>query len=236
MQDKVNSNEKSDENEKSEEEKPPSSDLFSAALTKSKSPEKESSNDSTQESNEDKTESLVEAAKKYQNQKYEEMKSAQKRKFEEVQTTTGEEDEKNILEVNCKLFAYIDNNYEERGRGTLRLNDSKDNSYSRVVFRTSGIYKVFLNTKVFRNQICETPSQKSLRLTAVDSNGVAKIFLVMGRVEDISQLNHLLSIRIQRAKDLPVDDNEKVVETPEIDSQQSDDVEPETKRTAIASE
>lgn len=227
LQDKVNSNEKSDD--KSEEK--PSNDLFSA-VTKSKSPEKESSNDSTQESNEDnsKTGSLVEAAKKY-----EEMKSAQKRKFEEVQLTTGEEDEKNILEVNCKLFTFIDNNYEERGRGTLRLNDSKDNSYSRVVFRASGSFRVLLNTKVFRDQVCETPSQKSLRLTAVEANGGIKIFLVMGRVEDIAQLNHLFSMRIQRAKDRPDDDVKVVDETP-TDSQQSDVVEPEPKRSAIASD
>jgi Ran-binding protein 3 len=230
LQDKVNSNEKSDE--KSEEEEKASSDLFSAVLTKSKSPEKESSNDSIQESNEDKTESLVEAAKKY-----EEMKSAQKRKYEEVQVTTGEEDEKNILEVNCKLFTFIDNNYEERGRGTLRLNDSKDNSYSRVVFRSAGSFRVLLNTKVFRDQVCETPSQKSLRLTAVDSNGGVKIFLVMGRNEDISRLHQLFSMRIQRAKDRPEDEDEKVVdETPENYSQQSDVVEPETKRTAISSD
>jgi Ran-binding protein 3 len=63
--------------------------------------------------------SLVEAARKY-----EEMKGAQKRKYEEVEVITGEEDEENILEINCKLYTFENSNYEERGRGTLRLQSS----------------------------------------------------------------------------------------------------------------
>lgn len=228
FQDKVNSSEEG-ESEKADETASGGGDLFSAALTKSKSPEKECSNDSTQESTEDKTKKLVENAKNY-----EEMKSAQKRKFEEVQLTTGEEDEKNILEINCKLFAFIENNYEERGRGTLRLNDSKDNSYSRVVFRSTGSYRVLLNTKVFRDQTCETPSHKSLRLTAVGSDGVVKIFLVMGRPEDITHLHEVFSRRIDRAKERP--ENKPIVDETPSDSQQSDIIEPETKKAAISPE
>lgn len=158
------------------------------------------------------------------------MKSAQKRKFEEVQLTTGEEDETNVLEINCKLFTFIENNYEERGRGTLRLNDSKDNSYSRVVFRSTGSYRVLMNTKVFRDQTCETPSTKSLRLTAIGADGVAKIFLVMGRPEDISHLYDVFSLRIAQAKERPEEEN-----APAVSSQESD-VEPETKKTAISPE
>lgn len=129
------------------------------------------------------------------------MRGAKKRKYEEVETTTGEENERNILEINCKLFTFIENNYEERGRGILRLNDSKTNSSSRVVFRTHGSFRLLLNTKVWRDQICEQPSQKSLRLTAFDTNGLIKIFLVMGRVEDICLLSRALSLRIKKEKD-----------------------------------
>lgn len=66
-----------------------------------------------------------------------------------METITGEEDERNIVEINGKIFAFEDRNYEERGRGTLRLNDSKVKQFeSRVVFRTSGNLRVLINTKV----------------------------------------------------------------------------------------
>lgn len=169
--------------------------------------------------------SLVEAARKY-----EEMRGAQKRKYEEVEITTGEEDERNILEISCKLFTFVENNYEERGRGILRLNDSKTNSSSRVVFRASGSLRLLLNTKVWRDQICEQPSQKSLRLTAFDTNGIIKIYLVMGRVDDMSHLNRALSSRIRKEKD----------RTPEPEAESKgvevndDTIEPANKRTATS--
>jgi Ran-binding protein 3 len=217
--------------------------LFSSAITSAKPAEKEVANDENLQGNGDtkpdpaaageeekeSTESisndnnlkLVEAARKY-----EEMRGAQKRKYEEVECTTGEEDERNILEINCKLFTFIENNYEERGRGMLRLNDSKTSSHSRVVFRASGSLRVLLNTKVWRDQICEQPSQKSLRLTAFDANGVIKIYLVMGRNEDISQLFRTLSSRIQKAKERSPEPEEPTATT------EDDAEEPARKRAA----
>lgn len=163
---------------------------------------------------------LVEAARKY-----EEMRGAQKRKYEEVEITTGEEDERNILEINCKLFTFIENNYEERGRGILRLNVSKTNSSSRVVFRASGSLRLLLNTKVWRDQICEQASQKSIRLTAFDTEGKIKIYLVMGRIEDMSHLFSALNSRINKEKDrIP----EPVIESEKPDDDETE--EPATKR------
>lgn len=87
--------------------------LFSDAITSSKPPESDTKDSDAQivpesnvedekngeESNPvDKNMKLVEAARKY-----EEMRGAQKRKYEEVEITTGEEDERNILEINCKV-------------------------------------------------------------------------------------------------------------------------------------
>ena len=225
--------------------------MFSNVVTSSTTAVKESSNGdsekgenetdpaSTTESDENKPSeapdnnlSLVEAARKY-----EEMRGAQKRKYEEVEITTGEEDERNILEINCKLFTFIENNYEERGRGILRLNDSKADSQSRVVFRASGSLRVLLNTKVWRDQICEQPSQKSLRLTAFDTSGVIKIYLAMGRIEDMSQLFRALSSRIRKAKERspepPV--SEATPSSNELNDEKSED-EPVTKRSAISTE
>lgn len=221
--------------------------LFSSAITSTKTPEKDDSNEDnpadslTQASPADDDEaekknsaesistdnnmSLVEAARKY-----EEMRGAQKRKYEEVEITTGEEDERNIIEIGCKLFTFVENNYEERGRGILRLNDSKTNSSSRVVFRASGSLRLLLNTKVWRDQICEQPSQKSLRLTAFDTNGIIKIYLVMGRVDDMSHLNRALSSRIRKEKDRTP---EPEAESKEVDVNE-DTIEPANKRTATS--
>lgn len=225
-----------------------SSDLFSSALTPAKSSEEETASDENNspqgdtqtvptiiihDENKEKVEtissdnnmSLVEAARKY-----EEMRGAQKRKYEEVEITTGEEDERNILEINCKLFTFIENNYEERGRGILRLNDSKEGSRSRVVFRASGSLRLLLNTKVWRDQVCEQPSSKSMRLTAFDTSGVIKIYLVMGRVEDVGHLYRALSLRIRKEKDRSPD-----CDTEEEQKDDDDDeevAEPKAKRAA----
>lgn len=90
--------------------------------------------------------SLSESAREYEESR------AVKRKYEEVEVITGEEDENNILKIFCKLFAFDKNtsSWQERGRGTLRLNDfqTDDHIGSRLVFRTTGSLRVILNTKV----------------------------------------------------------------------------------------
>lgn len=93
---------------------------------------------------------LTESAREYEESR------ANKRKYEQVTVVTGEEDEKNVLQINCKLFAFdkSSGNWQERGRGTLRLNDkevtSEQESFiqSRLVIRTTGSLRVVLNTKV----------------------------------------------------------------------------------------
>lgn len=143
-------------------------------------------------------ESLEEAARKY-----EESRGALKRKFDEVETITGEEDERNVVEVNCKLFAFAKSNWEERGHGMLRLNDADSGSKeSRVVFRQAGNLRVLINTKVWSGMTADQSSPKSLRLTAMDNNGQVKVFLVMSRPDVIGKLHKELTKRIQTAKDI----------------------------------
>lgn len=180
--------------------------------------------------------SLIEAARRY-----EEIKSAQKRKYEEVEVITGEEDDKNILEMNCRLFTFDKNNWEERGRGTLRLNDCKNSA--RVVFRASGSLRLLLNTKVWKDQLCELANSKSLKLTAIDANGLVKIYLVTGRIEDIDNLYHALSIRIGREKDRTAqeapENEEEVDETRENANATNDDnkpLEPVSKKIATTTD
>lgn len=94
--------------------------------------------------------SLSESAREYEESR------AVKRKYDEVEVKTGEEEETNIVQISCKLFTFDNSsgNWQERGRGNLRLNDQEisdgNGSYtqSRLVFRTSGSLRVVLNTKV----------------------------------------------------------------------------------------
>lgn len=76
--------------------------------------------------------------------------------------TTGEEGETNILQISCKLFAYDKaggGSWQERGRGTLRLNDlaaeddESQQEQSRIVFRASGSLRVVLNSKVSKTAL-----------------------------------------------------------------------------------
>ncbi|XP_073816179.1 ran-binding protein 3 [Musca autumnalis] len=145
--------------------------------------------------------SLTDVAREYEESR------AQKRKYEEVETFTGEENEVNIVDLNCKLFAFVNSNWEERGRGSLRLNDSRiEHECSRLVFRTAGNLRLLLNTKVWGGMVAERPSQKSLRLTAMDNTGKIKIFLVMARPAEIKNLHSALVERIEKRKQSHPDD------------------------------
>lgn len=139
-------------------------------------------------------EDLTKVAREYEESR------VQKRKLDAVETFTGEESESNILDVSCKLFAFVASNWEQRGPGSLRLNDVNGTNVearSRLVFRTLGNFRVLLNTKVWGGMVVEKPSQKSLRLTAIDANdGAVKIYLVMARPDDISNLYKELKKRI----------------------------------------
>lgn len=137
--------------------------MFSSVFNKEKKDDPEEA--VSKETNAVASKSLTEVAREYEESR------SRKRKFEEVETFTGEEDETNVLnvkkhltgflgkksvisfslQINCKLFTFVASVYEERGRGSLRVNDPKDgdsNSSSRVVFRAAGSLRVLLNTKV----------------------------------------------------------------------------------------
>ncbi|KAJ8920159.1 hypothetical protein NQ315_011820 [Exocentrus adspersus] len=141
--------------------------------------------------------SLSESAREYEESR------ANKRKYEEVEIFTGEEQEINILSVSCKLFAFdkASGNWQERGRGTLRLNDfqTEDNHVgSRLVFRTTGSLRVILNTKIWAEMTIDKASNKSIRLTALDANGEIKVFLIMASIEDSDKLYSYLKSCLER--------------------------------------
>ncbi|XP_078040645.1 uncharacterized protein LOC144471927 [Augochlora pura] len=135
-------------------------------------------------------------------QELEEANRANKRKYNEVTPLTGEEGETNVLQINCKLFAFdkASGSWQERGRGTLRLND-RDDEESRLVGRTAGTQRLILNTKVWPGMTAERAAPKSLRLTAMDAQGAIRIFIVQAAPKEIEQLHNLLQQRLKRAQE-----------------------------------
>lgn len=177
-------------------ESPSGSKLFAMSGPSTGEPSSSGSSTNGAEAKESSTvENLTKVAREYEESR------VQKRKLDAVETFTGEENESNILDVSCKLFAFVASNWEQRGPGSLRLNDvsatANEDARSRLVFRTLGNFRVLLNTKVWGGMVVEKPSQKSLRLTAIDTNdGAVKIYLVMARPDDISILYSALKKRI----------------------------------------
>lgn len=140
--------------------------------------------------------SLTESAEEYQSRQV-------KRKYSEVIVVTGEEEESNVIQMSCKLFLFnkVLGSWQERGRGILRLNDKEVDGVikSRLVMRTHGSLRVVLNTKIWPGMTVEHPSQKSIRITALDSEGI-KVYLIMASGKDSEQLFSALDWRVTMLK------------------------------------
>ncbi|KXJ09968.1 ran-binding protein 3 [Exaiptasia diaphana] len=146
--------------------------------------------------------SLAEAAKVY-----EDTAVPSKSKLEHVEVVTGEEEERNVLKVNCRLFMFdVDNHsWREKGRGLLRLNDmcqssSESTFQSRLIMRTQGHLRVTLNTKLWPEMTLERANERSLRITGFDADNDVKIYLIMAGPKDIQQLFTAIDRRIQSLK------------------------------------
>nr|XP_043872327.1 ran-binding protein 3b isoform X3 [Solea senegalensis] len=133
--------------------------------------------------------------------------TAKKCILEKVDVKTGEESESNVLQMQCKLYVFEKNaqSWIERGRGLLRLNDmasTDDGSLqSRLVMRTQGSLRLILNTKLWPQMQVDKASEKSVRITAMDTEdqGV-KVFLISGSSKDVGQLAAALHHRILALK------------------------------------
>ncbi|NWX15620.1 RANB3 protein, partial [Aegotheles bennettii] len=156
----------------------------------------ESGSESSQEATPEK-ESLAESAAAYTKA------TARKCLLAKVEVITGEEAESNVLQIQCKLFVFDKNSqsWVERGRGLLRLNDmaSTDDGtlQSRLVMRTQGSLRLILNTKLWAQMQIDKASEKSIRITAMDTEdqGV-KVFLISASSKDTGQLYAALHHRI----------------------------------------
>ncbi|KAG8456705.1 hypothetical protein GDO86_002477 [Hymenochirus boettgeri] len=148
--------------------------------------------------------SLIESAAAYTS------KPRIKYELDVMEIITGEESERNVLQVNCKLFVLNKESqmWVERGRGYLRLNDSVESVngmfQSRIVMRNHGSLKLILNSKIFEQMKLERASRKSLRITAVDlTDNQLKFFLIQATVKDAGRLyaaihHRLVAMRTSR--------------------------------------
>lgn len=147
--------------------------------------------------------------------------------------------------MQCKLYVFekTAQSWIERGRGLLRLNDmaSTDDGtlQSRLVMRTQGSLRLILNTKLWAQMQVDKASEKSVRITAMDTEdqGV-KVFLISGSSKDIGQLAAALHHRILALKSRAEQEPETPATTiPEAEVPQSneDDSDEEDNASASAS-
>ncbi|XP_014978078.1 ran-binding protein 3 isoform X2 [Macaca mulatta] len=173
------------------------------------------SESSSQEATPEK-ESLAESAAAYTKA------TARKCLLEKVEVITGEEAESNVLQMQCKLFVFdkTSQSWVERGRGLLRLNDmaSTDDGtlQSRLVMRTQGSLRLILNTKLWAQMQIDKASEKSIRITAMDTEdqGV-KVFLISASSKDTGQLYAALHHRILALRSRVEQEQEAKMPVPE---------------------
>ncbi|XP_035142739.2 ran-binding protein 3 isoform X20 [Callithrix jacchus] len=173
------------------------------------------SESSSQEATPEK-ESLAESAAAYTKA------TARKCLLEKVEVITGEEAESNVLQMQCKLFVFdkASQSWVERGRGLLRLNDmaSTDDGtlQSRLVMRTQGSLRLILNTKLWAQMQIDKASEKSIRITAMDTEdqGV-KVFLISASSKDTGQLYAALHHRILALRSRMEQEQEAKMPAPE---------------------
>uniref|UniRef100_A0A8C8SM65 Ran-binding protein 3 n=1 Tax=Pelusios castaneus TaxID=367368 RepID=A0A8C8SM65_9SAUR len=170
------------------------------------------------------SESLAESAAAYTKA------TAKKCLLEKVEVITGEEAESNVLQIQCKLFVFDKNSqsWVERGRGLLRLNDmaSTDDGtlQSRLVMRTQGSLRLILNTKLWAQMQIDKASEKSIRITAMDTEdqGV-KVFLISASSKDTGQLYAALHHRILALRCRVEQEQEAKITAPEPEVTQSNE-------------
>jgi len=145
-------------------------------------------------------EKLLENADEYQ------QKNDNKTHLSQVEQVTGEEGERNVLQVFCKLHVFdkARTSWVEKGRGTLRLNDRAQGEgvfQSRLVFRTQGTNIVGLNAMLWPEMCCERVKEKSIRITSLDADtNEARVYLITTSVKDALQTYIAIDRRIVALK------------------------------------
>ncbi|XP_074669603.1 ran-binding protein 3-like isoform X1 [Strix aluco] len=122
-------------------------------------------------------------------------KPVEKILLDKVEVITGEEAEHNVLRINCKLFVFnkLSLTWIERGRGSLRLNDTSSNKsgmlQSRLIMRNQGSLRLILNTRLWDQMVIKRANRKSLCFTATDQEDHSvQVFLIQASSKDTGYL------------------------------------------------
>ncbi|NXV44234.1 RNB3L protein, partial [Uria aalge] len=122
-------------------------------------------------------------------------KPVEKFLLDKVEVITGEEAEHNVLQINCKLFVFnkLSLTWIERGRGSLRLNDTSSNKcgmlQSRLIMRNQGSLRLILNTRLWDQMVIKRANSKSLCFTATDQEDHSvQVFLIQASSKDTGYL------------------------------------------------
>uniref|UniRef100_A0A8C3GHE4 Ran-binding protein 3-like n=1 Tax=Cairina moschata TaxID=8855 RepID=A0A8C3GHE4_CAIMO len=122
-------------------------------------------------------------------------KPVEKVLLDKVEVITGEEAEHNVLQINCKLFVFnkLSLTWIERGRGSLRLNDTSSNKcgmlQSRLIMRNQGSLRLILNTRLWDQMVIKRANRKSVCFTATDQEDHSvQVFLIQASSKDAGYL------------------------------------------------
>ncbi|NXB23783.1 RNB3L protein, partial [Rhagologus leucostigma] len=122
-------------------------------------------------------------------------KPVEKILLDKVEVITGEEAEHKVLQINCKLFVFnkLSLTWTERGRGSLRLNDTSSNKHgllqSRLIMRNQGSLRLILNTRLWEQMVIKRANRKSLCFTATDQEDHSvQVFLTQASSKDTEHL------------------------------------------------
>ncbi|KAM4876086.1 ran-binding protein 3-like [Thomomys bottae] len=133
--------------------------------------------------------SLIESAAAFSSQ------LSRKYLLEKVNVITGEEAEHNVLKINCKIFIFnkTTHSWTERGRGTLRLNDTASSDcgtfHSRLIMRNQGSLRLILNSKLWAEMKIQRANHRNLQITATDLEDYnIKVFLIQASAKDTGRL------------------------------------------------
>jgi len=152
-----------------------------------KTEEKTETPDKAENADEAKEEKEESSAESNDKTKSESKSESKKVSLKELEVTSGEEDEKRIMQTSCKLYQFcpVGKTWIDRGGGTLRLNEREQDGVatSRLVVRSKAVMRVMLNTKLFADMIVNRANLTTIRISALDEGRMSTYLLKCTRNE-----------------------------------------------------
>ncbi|KAI9736285.1 MAG: hypothetical protein M1834_001171 [Cirrosporium novae-zelandiae] len=124
-------------------------------------------------------------------------------RFHEQEVNTGEEDEETLFSCRAKLYHFEKGEWKERGVGTLKLNSTEKHgkTTSRLIMRTDGVYKVVLNTPIFKGMIegeDKNPTKKAVVFKGIEEGKPVPVIVRTGSMDNAKRL----SAKIQEMEEM----------------------------------